>query len=131
MERDVETVLLDLADAFPMIAMLVERRSGGQRKLLMGRGDGTGAPQPMLLPPETAEGAPIVAPPEEAPEAESPAAGEAAPDERDAEPELPSTRAEPPGSPDLPGTAPLQLPQRKGRRRPDTTRPNDSVRVPP
>lgn len=32
-ERDVEQVLIDLAEAFPLLAMLVERRSGGQRKL--------------------------------------------------------------------------------------------------
>jgi hypothetical protein len=32
-ERDMEAVLLDLAEQFPMLAFLVERRAGGQRKL--------------------------------------------------------------------------------------------------
>jgi hypothetical protein len=36
-ERDLENVLVDLADDFPMLASLVERRLGGQRKLPMGR----------------------------------------------------------------------------------------------
>jgi hypothetical protein len=51
-ERDVESVLLDLATEFPMLAMLVERRSGGQRKLPMGQPDGTDADQRQLLLPE-------------------------------------------------------------------------------
>ena len=33
--------LVDLADEFPLLATLVERRSGGQRSLPMGRGPGT------------------------------------------------------------------------------------------
>ena len=33
LERDLETVLVDLADAFPAVAALVDRRPGGQRKL--------------------------------------------------------------------------------------------------
>lgn len=36
-ERDLEAVLLDLADRFPMLATLVDRRPGGQRKLRVGR----------------------------------------------------------------------------------------------
>ena len=36
-ERDLEGVLVDLADEFPLLAMLVERRLGGQRKLPLGR----------------------------------------------------------------------------------------------
>ncbi len=35
-ERDLEVVLMDLADQFPLLAALVERRAGGQRKLPMG-----------------------------------------------------------------------------------------------
>lgn len=35
-ERDLERVLFDLADSFPMLATLVERRSGGQRSLPIG-----------------------------------------------------------------------------------------------
>jgi hypothetical protein len=33
LERDLETVLVDLAEEFPAVAALVDRRSGGQRKL--------------------------------------------------------------------------------------------------
>jgi hypothetical protein len=36
-ERDLEKVLVDLADDYPLLASLVERREGGQRKLPMGR----------------------------------------------------------------------------------------------
>jgi hypothetical protein len=35
-ERDLEAVLMDLADRFPLLAALVERRAGGQRRLPMG-----------------------------------------------------------------------------------------------
>ena len=37
LERDLESVLLDLADEFPALAALVERRPGGQRRLPTGR----------------------------------------------------------------------------------------------
>ncbi len=37
LERDLENVLVDLADDFPMLASLVEHRLGGQRKLPMYR----------------------------------------------------------------------------------------------
>src|SRR5205809_760171 len=39
-ERDLEAVLVDLADELPLLAALVERRAGGQRTLPMGRGPG-------------------------------------------------------------------------------------------
>ncbi len=48
-ERDLEAVLVDLADEFPLLAALVERRAGGQRSLPMGRGPGMLEP---MLPPE-------------------------------------------------------------------------------
>ena len=35
MERDLETVLVDLAEEFPLLASLVERRAGGQKRLPM------------------------------------------------------------------------------------------------
>jgi hypothetical protein len=41
-ERDLETVLVDLADDFPLLASLVERRSGGQRALPVGGRAGAG-----------------------------------------------------------------------------------------
>jgi hypothetical protein len=36
-ERDLEAVLMDLADSFPLLASLVEQRPGGQRRLPMAR----------------------------------------------------------------------------------------------
>jgi hypothetical protein len=57
-ERDLEGVLLDLADEFPLLAALVERRTGGQRSLPMGRGPGT--LQPEITPAPQAAGAPAV-----------------------------------------------------------------------
>jgi hypothetical protein len=36
-EREVERVLLELSDEFPLLAALVEQRAGGQRRLPMGR----------------------------------------------------------------------------------------------
>jgi len=39
-ERDLENVLLDMADAFPLLGALVERRAGGQRRIPMGTGPG-------------------------------------------------------------------------------------------
>ncbi len=38
-ERDLESVLLDLADEFPALGALVERRAGGQRRLPTGEDD--------------------------------------------------------------------------------------------
>lgn len=39
-ERDMESVLADLAESFPLLAMLVQRRAGGNRKLPGGRASG-------------------------------------------------------------------------------------------
>lgn len=44
LERDIERVLLDLSEQFPLLASLVERRAGGQKHLPMGqRGGAAGA----------------------------------------------------------------------------------------
>lgn len=48
MERDLETVLVDLAEDFPLLSALVDARPGGQRRLPLG-GAGAGA-QPELVP---------------------------------------------------------------------------------
>jgi hypothetical protein len=40
LERDLERVLTDLADDFPLLATLVEQHKGGQRRLAMGQADG-------------------------------------------------------------------------------------------
>jgi hypothetical protein len=37
LERDLETVLVDLADKFPLLPSLVERRAGGQKRLPIGQ----------------------------------------------------------------------------------------------
>ena len=59
-ERDLEAVLADLADEFPLLAPLVEQRAGGQRRLAagpaIGRPGSSGAPLP--LPEASVAGAP-------------------------------------------------------------------------
>jgi len=57
LERDLEKVLLDLADDFPLLSSLVERRFGGQRRLPVG-GGGNGTRSDSQLPavgPDSAE----------------------------------------------------------------------------
>ena len=83
-ERDLEAVLVDLADEFPLLAALVERRAGGQRSLPMGRGPGMLQPELMPAPQSAAPSATLpdvptdAAPTEEttrtAPRVEEPAA---------------------------------------------------------
>ncbi len=48
LERDLENVLVDLAEEFPLLASLVERRAGGQKRLPIGRSDSTGNGQEFL-----------------------------------------------------------------------------------
>jgi len=62
-ERDLETVLLDLADRFPLLASLVEKQAGGQRRLLVGRanhgetlGEALGRTPLRVVEPATADG---------------------------------------------------------------------------
>jgi hypothetical protein len=81
-ERDLEDVLVDLAESFPALAALVERRAGGQRRLP--------TPQAGV---RAAEGARLVA--TEPPEVESTAGAAAA--------------SEPAGSPREDGVAPSTL----------------------
>lgn len=42
-ERDLENVLLDMADEFPLLGALVERRAGGQRRIPIARPDADAA----------------------------------------------------------------------------------------
>jgi hypothetical protein len=62
-ERDLETVLLDLADDFPMLAALLDRRPGGQRQLPVTRtgstpeGNGSGEAPLLTVMPEAVAGA--------------------------------------------------------------------------
>ena len=48
LERDLETVLMDLAEEFPLLASLVERRPGGQKRLPIGPMGVSGDGQAML-----------------------------------------------------------------------------------
>ena len=107
LERDLATVLVDLAEDFPLLASLVERHAGGQRRLALG-GTGQGA-VPALEPVIVAEasaGALVESPvePSEAPGA--------APPEGAASREPPAGRA--PGS----GADGLTLPGGRGPKRP-------------
>ena len=43
LERDIESVLMDLVDDFPLLSSLVEQRKGGQRQLALRRGGGAPA----------------------------------------------------------------------------------------
>jgi hypothetical protein len=118
-ERDVESVLLDLAADFPMLAMLVERRSGGQRKLPMGEPDGVDPDQRQLLPMEDRGAEAVVSeiatPPDERTEPETSSADTT----RDGvEPPPESTESGEAERPAAPHSSPLELPARRGRRRP-------------
>ena len=112
-ERDLESVLMDLAESFPLLASLVDQRSGGQRRLPAVAGEklleehGSGqewasgpAPEGALL----GEAAPAAS-----------SAGEPAPDgaERDVPPKAPREQ-----DPPSPGVAPARLPAERGPRRP-------------
>lgn len=48
LERDLESVLVDLADDFPALAALVERRPGGQKRLPTGREPTPGASETLF-----------------------------------------------------------------------------------
>ncbi|HBR48792.1 MAG TPA: hypothetical protein DEA71_01795, partial [Nitrospira sp.] len=48
LERDLETVLVDLADEFPLLASLVEQRAGGQKRLPIGRSEAAESGQGLL-----------------------------------------------------------------------------------
>lgn len=104
-ERDMESVLADLADDFPMLAMLVHRQAGGNRKLRVGRGAlGAGAAdmQTMDL---------FASPPSPEEPAESPALPEAPEPQTESEPAPPRAAADR-APPDV------GLPEPRGRRRP-------------
>jgi len=49
LERDLERVLMDLSDSFPLLSALVEQRIGGQRKLPIGRAGGAPDGRALLL----------------------------------------------------------------------------------
>ncbi len=115
MERDLEKVLVDLADEFPLLATLVERHKGGQTRLPMGRGG------PGLVPVGPMEISGGEEPETSAP-GEPETLAEAAP--AVAEPVAPESGAEPVPPVSYPGIAGPKRPARYGlqirfERRPD------------
>jgi len=114
MERDLERILGDLADAFPLLGTLVERRLGGQKSLPIGREPAPTGSALSLLPVQSASPDAADSQDSSAPEA---AAGDTSPSSRDE----PGGEAPPAGSPPasagpLPPT--LVLPARRGEKRP-------------
>ncbi|KPK74899.1 MAG: hypothetical protein AMS25_18945 [Gemmatimonas sp. SM23_52] len=93
-ERDLEAVLVDLADEFPLLSALVERRAGGQRALPTGGASGRGAAPAVA---ETAVQPPGAAEPADAGPEEESAEGEESPP---AEPTAPESTGvlEPPAA---------------------------------
>ncbi len=121
-ERDLERVLFDLSESFPMLATLVERRSGGQRSLPIG------GSRP--IPDVPAELVATAAPPTAVPDDKDRTGGEREPQDTDA----PSSSPEEPRSAE-PEPAVLDPPLKKrGPRRPTklgltiefVSRPDDS-----
>jgi len=107
-ERDLAGVLLEMAEDFPLIASLVEQRAGGQKRLALGRA--AEGPQPVGLASGTnGATAQSALPHAAAPEAPDPAAEPASPP-----PPSPPTDAAQPS----PGSADLNWPTPRGRRRP-------------
>ena len=49
LERDLETVLVELAEEFPLLASLVEQRAGGQKRLPIGRSEAADNGQGLLV----------------------------------------------------------------------------------
>ena len=104
LEKDLEAVLLDLADEFPALAALVERRPGGQKRLptgsaaLPGSGGGnatTGGPAPI---PAESEPPPREEKGSAGPDAGDPADAAASGDAQPASPSVASLPAPPAGS---------------------------------
>ena len=119
-ERDLENVLMDLAESFPLLATLVEQRAGGQQRLPMAK-SGKG----LVSGTEWAAGAPLGASPAaEPPPAPSGASGLSEGDVPGAgispAPES-APESAPEGEPapaSAPGSAPAHLPAERGPRRP-------------
>jgi hypothetical protein len=105
-ERDLQRMLADLAEEFPLLAALVERQAGGQRRLP------AGGPGPL----EPSSGELHVAEESEAPAAGVPAEGQESPTERAGEPPAPASER---GGPPPAASEPAESgPGPGGRRRP-------------
>jgi hypothetical protein len=121
-ERDLESVLMDLAESFPLLATLVEQRSGGQQRLPTAKlFEGRGA---LVSGAEWAAGPALSA---SAAESQSPAAGvsEPLPGAARREGERPPSESAPDRgqeretkSSSVPGSAEAHLPAERGPRRP-------------
>lgn len=109
-ERDLEHVLIDMADAFPLLGALVERRAGGQRRIRVGR-PADGAADADWAPAAGIAGTP---PEDEVPPGEEPGAG---PDEEGAEPEDGAPEPSSPPQPPERETGGGALPGRAGRKK--------------
>ena len=93
LERDLQNVLLDLAEQFPLLGSLVAQRAGGQRRLPFG---GRGEPSGGVTAPTAAAGAAMpageTAPAPPGPEAEAAAARDEAPPAAPPATQLPGPR---------------------------------------
>ncbi|MDT8437111.1 MAG: ATP-binding protein, partial [Gemmatimonadota bacterium] len=129
LERDLQSVLSDLAGNYPLLATLVERTRGGQRRLPLG-----GDPSPAGVAPGAIAGL-AVPDTDSAPSADAPA-GEGAPAptggqdigaaaETGAESESDAGREAALPDPPLPGTRGRKAPQRLGLRVRFGSRPDD------
>ena len=101
LERDLEAVLVDLADEFPAVAALVERRPGGQRRLPTGAAATAGILAAAGRARATAEGGDDVS----TPEGVAPNTGAAAPTDEAAGGETVRNEAAGLAEPTLPETA--------------------------
>lgn len=107
-ERDMESVLAELADEFPLLAMLVKRTAGGKHTLRVGRGRGAG------IDPVTMD---MFSAPPVQPEAEAARPESVAPETSPATPEA-EVAAEPPSIPEERTLPEVAVPGADGRRRP-------------
>lgn len=97
-ERDLERVLEDLADDFPLLRSLVNQRPGGQKRLPMpGRGEDH-APGPLFANADIGD-AGVPAAPEGRPQPGEDGDGEEAGEGEPSQPPVPPEREEPPGEP--------------------------------
>lgn len=121
MEKDLERILVDLAEEFPLVGTLVERRFGGQRRLPIGRdptADGKALLSALLaartqecgLPPDSATAAPSGS------DSEAPEQVHANPASGSVEPEAPGKAGDPNALLALPATPAGTRPQRYGLR---------------
>ncbi len=99
LERDLERVLEDLADDFPLLRSLVERRAGGQKRLPMpGRGHDR-VPAPLFATPAFGT-EPSATPPPDTERATSKPEDAVTPPEPPLAPPVPSGAPHPPAEPD-------------------------------